>query len=168
MNKLEIVIRTAHIYEAGGDTRIVDFMIDGFSVADRVREIWPPPPPPSPAAPFGYRGFDLIGVTEWRALLDSDMFLSGTHPDFTGVYSGMLPLLVCSDCGMAWCSAIWTRLVLNEECILWEGLGFVDERSGWTPLAESPTFRFSPDQYRQVFVSAIETARLAETQKSPE
>ena len=99
MNRLSIATRISHIYEAGGDTRVVDFMIDGSSIAERVRAIAPQQFQYSPAqAPFGNSDVILVGVTEWRALIDGDLFLTGKHPDFTGPYAGLLPLLVCSDC----------------------------------------------------------------------
>jgi hypothetical protein len=150
MNHLSINTRISHIYEAGGDTRVVDFVIDGISIAERVRMIQP-----AILEHSGSRNPDggLVGVTEWRALVDGDLFLTGQHPDFTGSHVGLLPLLVCSDCGMCWCGAIWTRFAMQDECIIWDGLGFMDI-DVWEPLSDSPRFSFEIGHYRDVFAAA--------------
>jgi hypothetical protein len=147
MNRLSISTRISHIYEAGGDTRILDFMIDGSSIAERVQK----------AAPYTEGG--LVGVTEWRALLDGDLFLTGQHPDFNGPHAGFLPLLVCSDCGSCWCGAVWTRFSISGASVIWDGLGWMDDNV-WEPLGESRQFHFEIGHYRDV----ISTARLAAEQ----
>ena len=144
MNRLSISTRIAPIFEAGGDTPVLDFIIDGLSVAERVRRIAP------------HTGRALVGVTEWRALIDGNLFLTGQHPEFEGPCAGLLPLLVCSDCGMCWCSAVWTRFSLSGESVIWDGFGWMDHDI-WEPLRESPVFHFEASHYREV----ISAARLA-------
>jgi hypothetical protein len=163
MNRLDITVRVSHIYEAGGDNRVVDFVIDGLTVADHVRRIDPdlmeyPQPASGQSNPDG----PLVGVTEWRALIESDVFLTGRHPEFTGPHEGLLPLLVCSDCGTCWCHAVWTRFRRDgEDNILWDGLGLVDDDQ-WRPLPGTPAFRFSGEQYRSVFATAHAAALKAQ------
>jgi hypothetical protein len=164
MNRLSIATRISHIYEAGGDTRVVDFMIDGSSIAERVRAITPQQFQYSPEqAPFGNSDGMLVGVTEWRALIDGDLFLTGQHPDFTGPYAGLLPLLVCSDCGMCWCHAIWTRFSISDESVIWDGFGVVHDEV-WEPLSESPRFRFDVSHYRDVISAARLAAQITASQ----
>jgi hypothetical protein len=84
---------------------------------------------------------------------DRGLFPDGQHREFRGPYAGLLPLLVCSDCGMCWCGAVWTRFSISGGSVIWDGFGWMDH-GFWEPLSESPVFHFEADHYREVLSAA--------------
>ena len=147
MHQLVIQRRLSKIDECGGDTAVLDFIIDGVSVADRARELAPKVFDDSrtlnPDGPW-------VGVTESTGLMDEDLFLSARHRQYTDEYEGMLPLLVCSDCGMSFCGGIWARIRLMRDHVTWSGLGF-PSKDGFRHLGKPVTYSFDRGQYEDAF-----------------
>ena len=160
MQKLAIRRRLSRIHECGGDTPVLDFLIDGVSIVDRARKLRPTMFDDSRTAnPDG----PWVGVTEWTALMNDDLFLSGRHPHYTDEYEGMVPLLVCSDCGMSFCGGVWTRIRLMKDHVTWSGLGFPSEE-GFRQLGAPVAYSFERSQYERAFREAKKIAEQVEAQ----
>lgn len=150
MHRLELRRRRAEIGEEGGETPIIDFAVDGVGLIDWIRAI---APQLLEATQSASREGRFVGVPESMALEDGSVFFSESHHDYTDAYEGLAPVLVCSDCSIPFCDAIWTRIKCSPDLVTWSGLGLVLEGE-FRPLSGIGDFTFDRAGYEGAFDGA--------------
>ena len=152
INQLSYTIRTSPIYEGELDY-IVDFEIDSKSIWSRMKQLHPNKMSMKEAKnPDG--GF--VGMPTHRVKMLERLYIGGRHEHYKSCWSGLAPLLVCSDCGSEGCGGIFTRIGVGSDIITWSGIGFSCAGDGLKQLSDSSVFTFDSLDYDNTVRSLID------------
>lgn len=149
-NQLSFAVRSSPINE-GGSEDVVDFEIDSVSICDRMHRL----EPKLMANPKGNPDGSFVGVSVWIVRGRREAYLDGYHHRHQGLWSGLLPLLACSDCGWEGCGGIWTRVFVGPSRVFWSGLGFSGGGQGFRPVYDQTTFVFDRQDYEAKFTALL-------------
>ena len=154
MDRLELSQRVSHMHECGGDVAVIDFAINGVRLCDLLSDARPDlmrkkelPDGTVAGNPDGV----FVGPLVWTVWGWGDSFSSGHSERYSGIHDGLLPLLVCSDCGEPFCGAAWTRIAVYQDHVSWSGLGWPDDQGKFHHWIPSVIWRFERSEYERVF-----------------
>jgi len=155
-NQLSYTIRTSAIHEGDLDY-IVDFEIDSQSIWSRMKQLAPNQMSIEVTKnPDG--GF--VGMPIHSVKVLERLYLTGRHEHYKGNWSGLAPLLVCSDCGHEACGGIFTRIAVGSEIVTWSGIGSSCGGDGLASLSDPSVFTFDSLDYDDTLRSLIDEIQI--------